>query len=60
MTIIDTHLHAKATAGNMAVVNKVFNPGGNRNKAKTSKEVDKAVRDSSVWESATQKRRGGR
>ena len=31
-TIIDAHLHAKAMAGNTAVVNKVFTPGGNRNK----------------------------
>ena len=29
-TFIDAHLHAKATAGNTAVVNKVFTPGGKR------------------------------
>ena len=29
-TIIDAHLHAKATAGNTAVVNEVFTPGGNK------------------------------
>ena len=29
-TIIDIHLHAKAMAGNTAVVNKVFTPGGNK------------------------------
>ena len=31
-TIIDAHLDAKATTGNTEVVNKVFTPGGNRNK----------------------------
>ena len=29
-TLIDAHLHAKATVGNSAVVNKVFTPGGNK------------------------------
>ena len=51
-TIIDAHLYAKATAGNTAVVNKVFTPGG---KARISKE---AARDNSDQESVTLKRRG--
>ena len=32
-TLIDAYLHAKATAGNTAVVNKVFTPGGGNKKA---------------------------
>ena len=32
-TLIDAHLHAKATAGNTAVINKVFTPGGGNKKA---------------------------
>ena len=32
-TLIDAHLPAKATAGNTAVINKVFTPGGGNKKA---------------------------
>ena len=37
-TIIDAYLHAKATSGSTAVVNKVFTPGGNRNNKGQNKQ----------------------
>ena len=37
-TIIDAHLHAKATSGSTAVVNKVFAPGGNRSSKGQNKQ----------------------
>ena len=38
-TLIDVHLHAKATAGSTAVVNKVFTTGGGNKKAQNKQGV---------------------
>ena len=56
-TFIDAHLHDKTTAGIAAVVNKVFTPGGNRNKGQNNQGGGQGGQGQQR-ESATQKRRG--